>query len=74
MNDDELFQKWWDDGKMHGQNLDNAPRIAKIAFKAAMAISRNYVADDAEMPEKVTFANGRVVKLADSNAVFLEIE
>ena len=45
----------------------------------ARAQSRNYTADEEVMPEKVTFANGRVVWIADNkadgvhNGVYLEV-
>lgn len=57
-----------------------ALELAHAAWKAATAQSRNYVADDVEMPEKITFANGRVVYIADNKSpgvhhgVYLEVE
>jgi len=44
---------------------DKRKSLAEYAFARAWAQSRNYVADDAVMPEKVTFANGRIVRVAE---------
>ena len=61
----ETFEQWWE---REGQrmNPDEAKRLAKCAYNAALEQSRNYVADEEVMPEKVTFANGRVVYIADN--------
>ncbi len=82
----ETFDEWWErDGKFFDPDTDDVPWfdtrkfLAEYAFHRAIAQSRNYTADDAVMPEKVTFANGRVVCIADNtqpgvhNGVFLEI-
>jgi len=74
----ETFEEWL---QRTGQNTRNVGAIdlAKSAWTAAKAQSRNYVADEETMPEKVTFANGRVVWIADNktpgvhNGVFLEV-
>ena len=63
------FDEWW---MRRGWLLDPSPLgswedkykdLAAEAFAAAKAQSGNYVADDAVMPHKVTFANGRTVSV-----------
>ncbi len=57
------FEEWW---LRKGQYLDPVSMrkdLAAQAFAAAKAQSGNYVADDAVMPHKVTFANGRTVSV-----------
>jgi hypothetical protein len=74
----ETFDDWLE---RTGQSTKNvgAVALAKSAWTAALAQSRNYVADDVEMPEKITFANGRVVYIAHNKSpgvqhgVFLEV-
>lgn len=60
----ETFEQWL---QRTGQNTRNvfAKDLAKRAWDAAKAQSRNYVADKEVMPQKVTFANGRVISIAD---------
>jgi hypothetical protein len=75
----ETFEEWLD---RTGRNTKNvgALSLAEDAWTAALAQSRNYVADQEVMPEKITFANGRVVYIADNtspgvhNGVYLEVE
>lgn len=74
----ETFERWLD---RSGQNTRNvgAVELAKQAWEAAKAQSRNYVADEEKMPEKITFANGRVVWIEDNkelgvhHGVYLEV-
>ena len=74
----ETFEQWL---QRTGQNTKNvgAIELGRAAWDAAKAQSRNYIADEVEMPEKVTFANGRVVWIADNKSpgvhggVFLEV-
>lgn len=78
----ETFEQWLERTGQSAMAVLNDPAVtlAKAAWTAAVAQSRNYVADDVEMPEKVTFANGRVVYIADNKSpsvqhgVFLEVE
>lgn len=63
------------------QAIKDAWAMAAIAVSArVMARSRNYVADDAEMPESVTFANERTVRIVSNPnpgvhlGVYLEVE
>jgi hypothetical protein len=84
------FDKWWqEDGKMIDPDTEDVPwfdkrkSLAEMAFEAGikcgMARAANYVADDAEMPERVDFANGRFVRIVDNPTpgvhlgVFLEV-
>ena len=75
----ETFEQWIE---RTGQNTRNvsALDLARHAWSAAIAQSRNYVADEEVMPERVTFANGRVVYITDNkepgvhNGVYLEVE
>ena len=82
----ETFDEWWErDGKFFDPDTDDVPWfdkrkfLAEYAFMRARAQSRNYTADEEVMPEKVTFANGRVVWIADNeadgvhNGVYLEV-
>lgn len=74
----ETFENWL---QRTGQNTRNtgALELAKSSWIAAKAQSRNYTADEEVMPEKVTFANGHVVWIADNktpgvhNGGFLEV-
>ena len=83
------FEKWW---KEFGEDLgfegvklnDKGKALASIAFGAGtacgMARSKNYTANDSVMPDSVTFANGRVVRIVDNpnpnvlNGVFLQVD
>lgn len=84
------FDKWWhEDGRMLDPDTGDVPwfdkrqALAELAFEAGiqcgMARAANYTADDAEMPERVDFANGRFVRIVDNpapgvhNGVFLEV-
>lgn len=66
----ETFEQWLERTGQTAMTILNEPAftLAKAAWNAALAQSRNYVADEAVMPEKVTFANGRVVYIADNTA------
>ena len=74
----ETFEQWLE---RTGQDTKNvgAKELGKAAWEAAKAQSRNYMADETEMPEKITFANGRVVWIADNktegvhHGVYLEV-
>lgn len=78
------FEAWY---KRSGKHLDSQltrEEFVTVAFEEGFAIgmaqSRNYTADDAQMPESVTFANGRTVKIVSNttpgveHGVFLEVE
>lgn len=71
------FDKWWsEEGKGIDPDTSDVPwfdkrkALAELAFEAGvktgMARSTNYVASDVEMPDSVTFANGRTVRIADN--------
>ncbi len=73
----ETFEQWL--GRT-GQIADGAAReLARAAWESAKAQSRNYVADAEVHPERITFANGRVVYIADNkepgvhHGVYLEV-
>jgi len=74
----ETFEQWIERTGQRTKNV-GAMVLAKAACEAAKAQSRNYVADEVEMPERITFANGRVVYIADNpnpgvhHGVFLEV-
>lgn len=76
----ETFEQWWQriGLSLMGKNT-TYPEVARMAFLAALAQSRNYTADEEVKPEKITFANGRVVWIADNkepgvhHGVFLEV-
>ncbi len=74
----ETFEQWWDRAGER-MNPDGAKGLAECAFNSALNQSRNYIADEETMPEKITFANGRVVWIADNktigvhHGVFLEV-
>jgi hypothetical protein len=59
--------------------FDKRKALAEAAYEAAKAQSANYVANEECMPDKVTFGNGRVVKIVDNPnpnvhlGVFLEV-
>lgn len=75
----ETFDEWLQRTGQHTKNVD-AIELAKIAWSTALAQSRNYVADEEQMPDSVTFANGRIVRIVDNktpgvhNGVYLEVE
>ena len=82
----ETFEQWWErDGKFFDPDTDDVPWfdkrkfLAEYAWARARAQSRNYVADEDTMPEKITFANGRVVWLEENkqlgvhHGVYLEV-
>lgn len=73
---EKLFEDWWDrDGKFIDPDYSDVPwfdkrkGLAAEAFSAALAMSRNYTADDAAEPEQFTFANGRVVTIGDDDTL-----
>lgn len=85
------FDKWWrEEGRMLDPDTSDVPwfdkreGLAALAFEAGMkcgmARSRNYVADEAVLPERITFANGRSVWIAKNEApgvqhgVYLAVE
>jgi hypothetical protein len=56
------FYEWW--AKQQGAVFnESCQTAAQLAWDTAMAVGRNYVADDEIYPQKVTFANGRIVVL-----------
>lgn len=84
------FDKWWQEtGKFLDPDTEDVPwfdkrrALAEAAFEAGIetgtARSRNYTADDEVMPESVTFANGRRVRIVSNeapgvhNGVFLRV-
>lgn len=75
----ETFEQWLERTGQKTQNI-GAVDLARKAWEAARNQSRNYIADEEVMPEKITFANGRVVWIADnpnpsvSNGVYLEVD
>jgi|HubBroStandDraft_4_1064222.scaffolds.fasta_scaffold2395472_1 hypothetical protein len=74
----ETFEQWWERQAVIVA-AKTVKDVAKAAFEAAKAQSRNYVADEEVHPEKITFANGRVVSIADNKepgvhfGVYLEV-
>lgn len=67
---DKLFEDWWErDGKSIEPDLSDDKRkgLAAEAFNAALAMSRNYTADDPTEPERFVFANGRVVTIGNDD-------
>jgi hypothetical protein len=60
----ESFDVWWT--RMYSKLPVDQKEIARAAFEAAKAQSRNYFADDDTFPEQVTFCNGRVVSIQDN--------
>jgi hypothetical protein len=84
------FEKWWQEqGRGLDPDTEDVPwydkreALAHLAFdegvRVGMALAGNYTADDAVMPERVDFANGRFVRIVDNpapgvhNGVFLEV-
>lgn len=64
------FDAWWfREGQYLDPDTDDVPwfdkrkALAEYAFRAAIAMSTNYIADRDTSPRKITFANGRVVEL-----------
>ena len=63
------FENWWPAWVQENVNATGR-EIAHAAYKAAVAYTQNYVADDEVYPKRVAFANGRVVayKLSEGRA------
>lgn len=78
------FEAWYERSGRHIDNQLTREEFAKVAFEDGFAIgmaqSRNYTANEEQMPESVTFANGRTVKIVSNtnpgvhNGVFLEVK
>jgi len=78
------FEAWYERSGKHIDPQLTREEFATAAFEdgfqIGMAQSRNYIADEETMPETVTFANGRIVRIADNktpgvhHGVFLEVE
>lgn len=71
---DKTFEKWWsEDGRLYDPDTadvhwyDKRRELAEYAFakgvEIGMARSRNYTANSAVMPDRIHFANGRIVKI-----------
>ncbi len=70
--DEQMFEDWWTrDGRFIDPDTSDVPwfdkrkGLAARAFIAALAMSRNYTADDDTDPSQFTFANGRTVTIGD---------
>lgn len=71
----KAFETWWEkDGRFYDPDTEDVPwfdkrkDLAEIAFRKGveigMARSRNYTANSAVDPDRIHFANGRIVKLS----------
>lgn len=65
------FEEWWlRNGQFIDPDTSDVPwfdkrrALAESAFDAAMAQSRNYVADDEVYPRRVDFVNGRKIAVS----------
>jgi hypothetical protein len=68
----ETFEQWWlRTGKRNNPDQEDGCRNG---WHAAFAQSGNYVADEETSPEKITFANGRIVRLVYSPGPSLHVE
>ncbi len=72
------FDVWWDQtGQYYDPDTDDVPwfdkrkELAAKAFADAIAMSGNYIADHELFPQKITFANGRVVKMKGQGHLFV---
>lgn len=66
----DAFDEWWSrEGQFLDPDTDDVPwfdkreGLARLAFEAATAQSRNYVANKDTFPSEVTFSNGRIVRM-----------
>ncbi len=71
---EKSFEDWWQkDGRFIDLDTSDVPwfdkrkALAAQAFDAAMALSRNYVADDDTLPEQFKFVNGRTVAIGEAD-------
>lgn len=69
------FEKWWvEDGQYVDRGSENIKALAETAFAKGVEIgtawSRNYTANSAVDPDRIHFANGRVVKLSRETGRF----
>ena len=83
---DKTFENWWStDGRMYDPDTEDVPwfdkrkALAALAFdkgvEIGMARSRNYTANSAVDPDRIHFANGRVVKLSrETGRLYLTIQ
>lgn len=72
-HEQNLFDEWWGrEGRFIDPDTSDIPwydkrrALAEHAFHIAMAISRNYVADDDTDALQFTFANGRIVQWSEN--------
>lgn len=82
---DKTFEKWWaDDGRMYDPDTEDVPwfdkrkELAELAFakgvETGMARSRNYTANSAVDPDRIHFANGRIVELSrETDRLYLSV-
>jgi hypothetical protein len=70
----DAFEKWWmKTGRLIDPDtseipwVDKCKGLAAVAFEAAMAISRNYIADDDVHANVVVFSNGRRVQVYEED-------
>jgi hypothetical protein len=61
----ETFEQWIERTGQYTKSI-SAMDLGKKAWDAATAQSRNYVAEEEKMPERITFGNGRVVTIVDN--------
>ena len=83
---DKTFETWWaEDGRMYDPDTEDVPwfdkrkELAELAFAKGVEIgvarSRNYTANSAVDPDRIHFANGRVVKLSrETGRLYLSIQ
>ncbi len=82
---DKTFEKWWaDEGRFYDPDTEDVPwfdkrkDLAELTFakgvEIGMARSRNYTANSAVDPDRIHFANGRIVKLSrETGRLYLSI-
>ena len=75
----DRFEKWWaEDGQYIDRDSDNVKTLAELAFAKGVEIgtawSRNYTANSSVDPDRIHFANGRVVKLSrETGRIYLSV-
>lgn len=79
------FEKWWaEDGRMYDPDTEDVPwfdkrkELALVAFAKGVEIgtawSRNYTTNSAVDPDRIHFANGRIVKLSrETGRLYLSV-
>ena len=71
---DAAFEDWWKRIHIPTLTTSEAYAAAKTAWSAGAVYGSNYVADHDTFPQKITFANGRVVAMKGQGHLFVALD